>query len=60
MIHIEDVGFIVPYDEPMLEYHTNLDSVENRSVLHLLEKMGFDIQKSSGEGVYDLDTAFRQ
>jgi GNAT superfamily N-acetyltransferase len=32
--------------------------VENRPMLHLFEKMGFDIQKRSGSGVYELKMAF--
>jgi len=33
--------------------------VENRPMLHLFEKMGFDIQKQSAQGVYELKMAFR-
>jgi len=33
--------------------------VENRPMLHLFEKMGFDIQKRSAQGVYELKMAFR-
>jgi acyl-CoA hydrolase/RimJ/RimL family protein N-acetyltransferase len=33
--------------------------VENKPMLHLFEKMGFDIQKSSDQGVYELKMAFR-
>jgi acyl-CoA hydrolase/GNAT superfamily N-acetyltransferase len=33
--------------------------VENRPMLHLFEKMGFDIQKRSSSGVYELKMAFR-
>ena len=33
--------------------------VENRPMLHLFEKMGFDIQKRSEQGVYELRMAFR-
>jgi ribosomal protein S18 acetylase RimI-like enzyme len=33
--------------------------VENRPMLHLFEKMGFDIQKRSEQGVYELKMAFR-
>ncbi|HSR13653.1 MAG TPA: GNAT family N-acetyltransferase, partial [Thermodesulfobacteriota bacterium] len=33
--------------------------VENKPMLHLFEKMGFDIQKRSAEGVYELHMAFR-
>jgi acyl-CoA hydrolase/GNAT superfamily N-acetyltransferase len=33
--------------------------VENRPMLHLFEKMGFDIQKRSSQGVYELQMAFR-
>jgi hypothetical protein len=33
--------------------------VENKPMLHLFEKMGFDIQKRSGSGVYELKMAFR-
>jgi acyl-CoA hydrolase/ribosomal protein S18 acetylase RimI-like enzyme len=32
---------------------------ENRSMLHLFEKMGFDIKKRREEGVYELEMAFR-
>jgi acyl-CoA hydrolase/GNAT superfamily N-acetyltransferase len=33
--------------------------VENRPMLHLFEKMGFDVQKRSSQGVYELKMAFR-
>ena len=33
--------------------------VGNTPMLHLFEKMGFDIQKKSTEGVYELKMAFR-
>jgi acyl-CoA hydrolase/GNAT superfamily N-acetyltransferase len=33
--------------------------VENKPMLHLFEKMGFDIQKKSAQGVYELQMAFR-
>jgi acyl-CoA hydrolase/GNAT superfamily N-acetyltransferase len=33
--------------------------VENKPMLHLFEKMGFDIQKRSDQGVYELKMAFR-
>ena len=33
--------------------------VENRPMLHLFEKMGFDIQKRSAQGVYEMKMAFR-
>lgn len=33
--------------------------VENSPMLHLFEKMGFDIQKRSSSGVYELKMAFR-
>jgi RimJ/RimL family protein N-acetyltransferase len=33
--------------------------VENKPMLHLFEKMGFDIQKRSSQGVYELQMAFR-
>ncbi len=33
--------------------------VENQLMLHLFEKMGFDIQKHSSTGVYELKMAFR-
>jgi acyl-CoA hydrolase/GNAT superfamily N-acetyltransferase len=33
--------------------------VENKPMLHLFEKMGFDIQKRSAQGVYELKMAFR-
>jgi RimJ/RimL family protein N-acetyltransferase len=33
--------------------------VENKPMLHLFEKMGFDIQKRSEQGVYELQMAFR-
>jgi len=33
--------------------------MENQAMLHLFEKMGFDIQKRRGEGVYELRMAFR-
>ncbi len=33
--------------------------VENRVMLHLFEKMGFDIEKRREEGVYELKMAFR-
>jgi GNAT superfamily N-acetyltransferase len=34
--------------------------VENKPMLHLFEKMGFDIQKKSEQGVYELKMAFRE
>ena len=33
--------------------------MENRPMLHLFEKMGFDIQKRREEGVYELEMMFR-
>jgi GNAT superfamily N-acetyltransferase len=33
--------------------------VENKPMLHLFEKMGFDIQKRSEQGVYEMKMAFR-
>jgi RimJ/RimL family protein N-acetyltransferase len=33
--------------------------LENRPMLHLLEKMGFDIKKRNEEGVYELEMMFR-
>jgi acyl-CoA hydrolase/GNAT superfamily N-acetyltransferase len=33
--------------------------VENKPMLHLFEKMGFDTQKRSAQGVYELKMAFR-
>jgi ribosomal protein S18 acetylase RimI-like enzyme len=33
--------------------------VENRPMLHLFEKMGFDIKKRREEGVYELEMTFR-
>jgi RimJ/RimL family protein N-acetyltransferase len=33
--------------------------VENKPMIHLFEKMGFDIQKRSAQGVYELKMAFR-
>ena len=33
--------------------------VENKPMLHLFEKMGFDIQKTKAQGVYELRMAFR-
>ncbi|MBU2026193.1 MAG: GNAT family N-acetyltransferase [Proteobacteria bacterium] len=33
--------------------------IDNRPMLHLLEKGGFDLQKKSDAGVYDLKMAFR-
>jgi acyl-CoA hydrolase/RimJ/RimL family protein N-acetyltransferase len=33
--------------------------VDNRPMLHLFEKAGFDIEKRSGEGVYELKLGFR-
>jgi acyl-CoA hydrolase/GNAT superfamily N-acetyltransferase len=33
---------------------------ENRPMLHLFEKMGFDIEKRRAEGVYELKMAFRE
>jgi acyl-CoA hydrolase/GNAT superfamily N-acetyltransferase len=33
---------------------------ENRPMLHLFEKMGFDIQKRSDQGVYEMKMAFRE
>ncbi len=32
---------------------------ENRAMLHLFEKMGFDIEKRTGGGVYEMRMAFR-
>ena len=34
--------------------------MENRAMLHLFEKMGFDTQKKSEQGVYELKLAFRE
>jgi acyl-CoA hydrolase/RimJ/RimL family protein N-acetyltransferase len=34
--------------------------VENKPMLRLFEKMGFDIKKSMGEGVYELTLTFRE
>jgi len=34
--------------------------VENRPMLHLFEKMGFDIQKRNEQGVYELKMAFQE
>jgi RimJ/RimL family protein N-acetyltransferase len=33
--------------------------IENKPMLHLFEKMGFDIQRRSAEGVYELQMMFR-
>jgi acyl-CoA hydrolase/ribosomal protein S18 acetylase RimI-like enzyme len=33
--------------------------VENRAMLHLFEKMGFDIQKRREEGVYEMEMMFK-
>lgn len=33
---------------------------ENKPMLHLFEKMGFDIETRSAEGVYELNMAFRE
>jgi RimJ/RimL family protein N-acetyltransferase len=33
--------------------------VDNQAMLHLFEKMGFDIDKRSGEGVYELRMTFK-
>jgi hypothetical protein len=33
--------------------------VENRTMLHLFEKMGFDTQKRTSQGVYEMQMAFR-
>ena len=33
--------------------------MENKPMLHLFEKMGFDIQKTAAQGVYELRMAFR-
>jgi GNAT superfamily N-acetyltransferase len=33
--------------------------LENRPMLHLFENMGFDIEKRSEEGVYELKMGFR-
>jgi acyl-CoA hydrolase/GNAT superfamily N-acetyltransferase len=33
--------------------------VENRAMLHLFEKMGFDIRKRREEGVYEMEMAFQ-
>ena len=33
--------------------------IENSAMLHLFEKMGFDMQKRSSSGVYELKMAFR-
>ncbi|MCK4328264.1 GNAT family N-acetyltransferase [candidate division WOR-3 bacterium] len=33
---------------------------ENRTMLHLFEQMGFDIEKRAAEGVYELKMAFKQ
>ena len=34
--------------------------MENKSMLHLLEKMGFDMEKRSAEGLYELKMMFRR
>jgi GNAT superfamily N-acetyltransferase len=34
--------------------------LDNKPMLHLFEKMGFDIEKRSAEGVYELKMAFRE
>jgi RimJ/RimL family protein N-acetyltransferase len=34
--------------------------IENRPMLHLFEKMGFDIQRQGAQGVYELKMAFRE
>ncbi|MBT8490571.1 MAG: GNAT family N-acetyltransferase, partial [Deltaproteobacteria bacterium] len=34
--------------------------VENRPMLHVFEKMGFDIQRRVDSGVYELRMAFKQ
>jgi len=34
--------------------------VDNKPVLHLLEKMGFDIEKRNEAGVYEMKIAFRE
>jgi acyl-CoA hydrolase/GNAT superfamily N-acetyltransferase len=34
--------------------------LENRPMMHVFEKMGFDLTKSSAEGVYDLKMRFRK
>jgi RimJ/RimL family protein N-acetyltransferase len=33
--------------------------VENKAMLHLFDKMGFDIKKRREEGVYELEMTFR-
>jgi ribosomal protein S18 acetylase RimI-like enzyme len=33
--------------------------VENRAMLHLFEKMGFDIKKRREEGVYEMEMMFK-
>ncbi len=33
--------------------------IDNRAMLHVFEKGGFDIKKKSDAGVYDLKMAFR-
>ena len=33
--------------------------VENRAMLHLFEKMGFDIRKRREEGVYEMEMMFK-
>jgi RimJ/RimL family protein N-acetyltransferase len=34
--------------------------IENRPMLHLFEKMGFDIQRQGAQGVYELKMTFRE
>jgi RimJ/RimL family protein N-acetyltransferase len=34
--------------------------VENKQMLRLLEKMGFDIEKRGEEGVYEMRMRFRE
>jgi len=34
------------------------DVLENKSMLHLSEQMGFDIEKRGAEGVYELKMGF--
>jgi hypothetical protein len=70
-IHTSDVNFVIPYDEPILEYSTYLAKrqgllgftaeviSDNKSMLRVFDKMGFAIKKSMNEGVYELKMMFQ-
>ena len=43
-----------------IQHFWAMTMMENQPMLHLFEKMGFDIEKRSTTGVYELKMAFRE